>query len=380
MNITFSGQTRTGWVGLGVNTQPQMIGGNMVVGWIDNYGNATLTARVALQESQPVLATSVGDQNFVLNYVGVVQTINGQPYLTFNFTRPLIVTGPYAISITPNETLFLLWAIGPEGGVDYATGNFIIHRVFGLAEINFFNGCVPLTNTNLNVILLRTHAILMLSGWTVFIFGGSYIARYMKTIGPLWFKLHVISQTIGLACIATAFIIVQYDLHGQTIGLHQLFGLFTFIAAIAQPLLGTLADRLYKRDRKNPPCFPDIVHWYVGRIAMLLSVPTIFLGINLFIPTHYVAYALYSAWVTLALVILIVNELQIGQRSEQKDWEQDTNKPLHTDEIRKAKRNVLRNFFVFMGIGVVLIAGLLTIVGTAKSSFSFVVAGTNFCS
>jgi hypothetical protein len=113
---------------------------------------------------------------------------------------------------------------------------------------------------------------------------------------------------------------------------------------------------------------------------MLLSVPTIFLGINLFIPTHYVAYALYSAWVTLALVILIVNELQIGQRSEQKDWEQDTNKPLHTDEIRKAKRNVLRNFFVFMGIGVVLIAGLLTIVGTAKSSFSFVVAGTNFCS
>lgn len=63
---------------------------------------------------------------------------------------------------------------------------------------------------------------------------------------------------------------------------------------------------------------------------MLLSIPTIFLGINLFLPTHYVAYAFYSAWVLLTLVILIVNEIQIGQRSEQKDWDTNTKKPRGT--------------------------------------------------
>jgi hypothetical protein len=43
-------------------------------------------------------------------------------------------------------------------------------------------------------------------------FEGSFIARYMKTIGPLWFKLHILMEDIGVACILTAFIIIQYNL------------------------------------------------------------------------------------------------------------------------------------------------------------------------
>lgn len=60
---------------------------------------------------------------------------------------------------------------------------------------------------------------------------------------------------------------------------------------------------------------------------MLLTIVTTFLGINLFIPTRYVAYAVYSAWIALVLVILIVNEVQIGQRSEQKDWDMERKRP-----------------------------------------------------
>jgi hypothetical protein len=66
-----------------------------------------------------------------------VETINGQSYLTFTFTRQLIVNDPHDISITPNATLFLLWAIGPEGGVNYGTGNFLMVFVFLLQLLKF---------------------------------------------------------------------------------------------------------------------------------------------------------------------------------------------------------------------------------------------------
>jgi hypothetical protein len=60
ITVTFSGQTRTGWVGFGINDLPQMVGADVIVGWIDGIGNATLTDRTALQQSQPVPDTDIG--------------------------------------------------------------------------------------------------------------------------------------------------------------------------------------------------------------------------------------------------------------------------------------------------------------------------------
>jgi hypothetical protein len=68
-----------------------------------------------------------------------------------------------------------------------------------------------------------------------------------------------------------------------------------------QPFMGLLADRLFDPKRKKVPVFPDQVHWWIGRVVMVLAVVTIFLGINQFIPNVYVAFILYGGTKTIIL-------------------------------------------------------------------------------
>ena len=58
----------TGWIGLGFNTAPSMIGADMYTGWInDTSGKVTLLDTYATGQSIPTIDTI----NNILNYTGV---------------------------------------------------------------------------------------------------------------------------------------------------------------------------------------------------------------------------------------------------------------------------------------------------------------------
>jgi hypothetical protein len=386
ITITFQGQTpTTGWLGFGINGQNQMPGGDVVVGWIDpNTNQATLIDRYAQQRAMPPADTDLGGTNDILNFTGRNEQRNGQNWMIFTYTRKLNTGDRFDVALDPTQTTYLLWALGPSSGVDYSTGTYYQHADRGTAPVNFFGGCVPPPSTKGDT-LRRIHAMVMIVGWTLFLYTGIYVARYMKGVTVKWFVIHVVFQSIGVAAVLAGFIIIFVTLGVQVIGVHQLFGLFVFIFTELQPFVGLLADRLYDPGRKKVPVFPDQIHWWIGRITMLLAAVTIFLGINQYIPNVIIAFVLYGAYLGLCLAILIASEVQVGQVHETDVFEMttDNQKPKLDDKNEKAKKAAKKakiNYIVFIVGSVVIIGALLGIVGTSTSQYTPTVsAGIQIC-
>lgn len=49
-----------------------------------------------------------------------------------------------------------------------------------------------------------------------------------------------------------------------------------------QPVLGILADRMFKADRKHAPIFPDMVHWLLGYCLIGLALIECYLGLAMY--------------------------------------------------------------------------------------------------
>lgn len=386
ITITFQAQTApTSWVGFGINGQDQMPGGDVVVGWIDpNTNQAVLIDRIAQQRARPPADTDVGGTNDILNFTGRNEQRGGQNWMVFSYTRKLVTGDRNDFDLDPTKTTFLMWSIGPTNGVDYSSGVFQQHADRGTAPVNFFGGCVPPPNQR-GEQLRRTHAMIMIVGWTLLLYTGIYVARYMKGVTTKWFVIHVVYQSIGVAVILTGFIIIYVALGAQVIGVHHLFGLVVFILTELQPFIGLLADRLFDPKRKKVPVFPDQVHWWVGRIAMLLAAVTIFLGINQFIPNVIPAFVFYGAYIGLCLGILIASEVQVGQVHESDVFEmsEGNEKPKLDDKNQKAKEAAKKakiNYIVFLVGSVVTIVPLLVFVGISTSQYTTVIPpGIQIC-
>ncbi len=94
------------------------------VGWIDGSGTATLTDRHTSVRAQPLTDVESGGTNDILSFNGSVVTIDGAEWLEFTFNRKLNTGDQYDVVLEPGKPGHLLWAIGPDNGVDYAAATF----------------------------------------------------------------------------------------------------------------------------------------------------------------------------------------------------------------------------------------------------------------
>jgi uncharacterized iron-regulated membrane protein len=105
------------------------------------------------------------------------------------------------------------------------------------------------------------------------------ILRYMKN-KRWWLRLHrsigMIGASLGVLGIATAVIMVS-ALSGIHLRImHSYVGLFTILILITTPIFGQL---IFKVQKKNKPKLQRLHRWF-GRIALLLMLVTIIMGLS----------------------------------------------------------------------------------------------------
>ena len=94
--------------------------------------------------------------------------------------------------------------------------------------------------------------------------------------------MHILIQMTGVVLALTGFVVVFIKAEGNHMAyVHSYFGLTTLIFAVATPLGGALAHFMWNPNRSHIPLFPDQAHWWLGRLTIVLSWITIFLGMKL---------------------------------------------------------------------------------------------------
>mgnify|MGYP001027678067 CR=1 FL=1 len=221
----------------------------------------------------PGIDTDLGGDSYLYNVWVIEEQVDGKKWMTITFTRPLQVTDSYDITIA-DQQYHMLWAVGPDGTVNYAAKTYSQHSSQGDVLVNFFSNnalCEAATNA-LNP-YFKAHGILMIVVWTMMLFVGTYIARYMKPVTDLWFKVHVALQTIGCFAVVAAFVVILVFFDGSfTVDWHQMIGLVVIAGTVAQPIIGVIADKMYNPSRAKVPVWPDQIHWWVGRGTSILAV------------------------------------------------------------------------------------------------------------
>jgi hypothetical protein len=364
IQVSFRGKTRTGWVAFAFDEDGTMPDHDSYIGWIDSTGNATLTDRHASSRNEPATDVSLGGTNDILSWTGAVVQVDGANWLQFNFTRKLNTGDKYDLVLAPGRPGFLLWALGPNNGVNYRAGTFSTHLSKGSVQIDFFGGCV---GGNTTTDWRKLHGILMVIAWCALLFTGSFFARYLKVLTTAWFKIHVALQTVGTALVLASFIIIFIFIGQFTMGAHQIIGIVIFGLTMLQPFLGLIADRLFDPSRSKAPA-QDQIHWWIGRFLLVLSVVNIFLGIDILFPISngaYILYALFAAWTALSIAILIAQEVRVGgaEESDVIDLNGGEAKLIDNDDNKKKSTIAKKSFIVWMVLQVAILGVFLVFVG-----------------
>lgn len=136
---------------------------------------------------------------------------------------------------------------------------------------------------------------------------GVWLARYFKVIVPAWFKHHwrvqAVAVVIALVAVLLAFVgmllftlisgvssrflfLTAHTPHTNNVtdkryyfdpSPHSILGLTIVALILLQVLLGYLSNALWHAG-KPPHFFPDKLHWYCGRLALVLGIVNIYLG------------------------------------------------------------------------------------------------------
>jgi len=293
----------TGWVAFGPSPQALMIGADAVLSWINPDGTLTTNDYFITERGISGIITDIqrGGTDDILGSFG--ENKNG--VLTIIFRRKL-VTGDkqFDVDYTAGQ-VGVVFAYNPT-----TPGPTLVQHLGTTrnpVKIDFFSGVVNIDATIDN--LRKAHGAIMFVVWCVAIPVTSFIARYLKAqLGHAWFEIHRITNFIAMLMNVAAFAIAVYFVNGTPHFLlpHQIIGLIVFILGTVQPIIGTIADRLWTPEREKTPIFPDITHWIIGWVTLALALVNIGLGIFDYVFATSTALFVYIAIGGTVAVFLIV--------------------------------------------------------------------------
>eukprot|EP01114_Cavostelium_apophysatum_P023357 TRINITY_DN876_c0_g1_i1.p1 TRINITY_DN876_c0_g1~~TRINITY_DN876_c0_g1_i1.p1 ORF type:complete len:1084 (-),score=247.29 TRINITY_DN876_c0_g1_i1:17-3268(-) len=159
--IHFKMQCKTaGWCGIGINSDPQMIGADVYVGWVQDT-TVTILDSHATSQANPSQDVDIGGTSDILLTAGSEDA--GITSVTF---RRKLVTGDSSgdREITDGD-IYLIYAFGTGDGAD---GIYDKHTVKGSARINLISGTTSLIKEGLSpgAVLLIVLGSLLLQ-WTI---------------------------------------------------------------------------------------------------------------------------------------------------------------------------------------------------------------------
>eukprot|EP01116_Phalansterium_solitarium_P017926 TRINITY_DN4564_c0_g2_i1.p1 TRINITY_DN4564_c0_g2~~TRINITY_DN4564_c0_g2_i1.p1 ORF type:complete len:954 (-),score=338.43 TRINITY_DN4564_c0_g2_i1:471-3332(-) len=304
-----------GWVGLGFNHEPRMQGADMIVGVVASERSVYISDRHATAYSTPVMDEDEGGSSDVVTIGGKRLTDDsGKTLSTLRFSRRLVTDDKFDVQLSDKD-IYLLWAYGDDKSVNMRTQQLAQHVNRGIQRVNLMSGCMTGAPVARDAMprLIKLHGVLMVVGWLGCLAIGQFMARYLKAALPTWFMHHVWLQTLGVLMLLAGLKAAYNHAGGLHLsGPHQQLGMLVLVGAFAQPLLGVLAHLKWNPQRLAPPWWPDKVHWWVGRAAIVGAVINIFLGIQL-AGSYSAAYVVVSVWLVACVGLFAYEEGHIGQ-------------------------------------------------------------------
>jgi hypothetical protein len=129
-----------------------------------------------------------------------------------------------------------------------------------------------------------THGTVMMLSWVLLGTASTFVSRYLKPLGEIWFRAHVaIAFAIVVGSITGFSVIVAHirsDGGAHFDSVHARTGLALLLLMVLQVLLGYVSHTRYNPARTHAPIYPDRLHWYIGRGVLLLSFAAALMGVQ----------------------------------------------------------------------------------------------------
>lgn len=124
----------------------------------------------------------------------------------------------------------------------------------------------------------QAHGFLMWISFGVLMPGGILVARFLQPVGPFWFHLHYILQTLAVLCAVCGFAVAVNGFQALTDTTHAQLGIAVFIITGLQPLIALV--RPHKGNAWRVVFYAT--HWTLGMSAVGLGWYNIYTGIGLY--------------------------------------------------------------------------------------------------
>ncbi|XP_058743909.1 cytochrome b561 and DOMON domain-containing protein At3g07570 isoform X1 [Vicia villosa] len=264
-SFILSAPNQNSYISIGFSPNGGMVGSSAIVGWISSNGANGGMKQYYLSGYGP---------NQVVPNRGNLPIINNSTLITLQSSRLYM-----AFQLQTNQPLSrLIYAIGPNG-VFPTVPSFALmqHQDKVSITVNYATGSSALGNPNMN--LKRSHGVLNILGWGIFIIMGAIVARYFKDWDPFWFNFHVSVQSLGFVLGLIGVIsglILNNQLHID-FNLHKSLGIIILVLACLQILALVARPKKGSKVRKHW----NLYHHNIGRTVIILSIANIFYGIHL---------------------------------------------------------------------------------------------------
>lgn len=237
--------------------------------------------------------------------------------LSVTFTRKLVATNAGDRTIAFGSPLNIIVAKNVNADADIAAQH--SQNGVGSAPIELFATDVVVVEEAVERPLILVHGALMIAAWAVLAPIGAFFPRFLKMIGHSWYLTHraMLSMVTGLTVLAWVLAIVHIETLIFT-SPHVIIGLVIVILALAQPIIGILANRWFDPERSGVPIFPDIVHQWLGRVLTFLGFVNCLLGLVLYVsgvdgPIQFPPSAIvFVIWSLIALGYTVAGQFVLG--------------------------------------------------------------------
>ncbi|KAI9353235.1 hypothetical protein DFJ73DRAFT_828738 [Zopfochytrium polystomum] len=310
--------TISGWVSFGVGGST-MDTATMYVAYSNGNGGVTLSQRSSSGHSAPTVTPL---QQFT-QLSSPPSAVNATPGATITVTFSRSISS--SASTKPISTTGATWYIFAFGNDKVSNAKstkatFNEHIGYGtftmdLSVPGITTGKAPGIDPE---VLRNLHGFSMFLAWGVAPFVGIFAARYLKDrLGHNWYRVHVACMIGGpLVLSAVGMLTIEMEIpegqpRFQTDSPHRYLGmLLVFGLAPAQIALGYYSNAMWKPDRKFIPWW-DKLHWWVGRLAVLLGVIVIPLGFVLH-GGETPIYVVYFFWIAAVIGAMVYGQIKYG--------------------------------------------------------------------
>jgi len=315
--FTLSSECDDCWLGLGLNTdgrrQNEMENGDFYVATFTDPGPDGNFIAVSDLFLGPVVGPPSNDlSNPKCFYNAIVPPYSASQVdgvTTFSFCR-LLVTGDSTCDndIIQNKSMVVLCAHGKSNVFDYHGSN------RGFTQNYSFTGQIHLDTDSTGLVVVEKtyatfvawHACMMFLAFGILLPFGLFIARFLKSFW-WWFPLHIAVQilSVTLTFIAFTLIVLETPEKVSFTFWHSYIGLAALILIWFSPFLGLISHFMWDPNRSSIPLFPDKIHWYVGRLGILVGFAAIYLGIYR-LESNFSEGTLVAAYVFSILLVFYV--------------------------------------------------------------------------